>query len=113
MTTIVGSLTGLPYCAQAPFCPSYTSLDAQVQFVCSLIISLLLYMRRLGPLVRFWTMRYEAKHAYFKSLVQSIENFINLPYTLAMRHQHYLCYHHVTTSEAERTQLNVGPGRLY
>jgi len=55
-------------------------------------------------------MRYEAKHAYFKSLPHSMGNFINLPYTLAMRHQHYLCYGHAT-SDAERCQLNVGPGK--
>lgn len=32
-------------------------------------------------------MRYEAKHSYFKKLISNIGNFINLPYTLAMRHQ--------------------------
>ena len=37
-------------------------------------------------------MRYEAKHSYFKQLAHSIENFINLPFTLAMRHQQFQCY---------------------
>jgi len=37
-------------------------------------------------------MCFEAKHSYFKSLAQSMGNFINLPYLLAMRHQQYLSY---------------------
>ena len=28
-----------------------------------------------GPLFRHWTMRFEAKHAYFKGLAQSLGNF--------------------------------------
>ena len=45
-----------------------------------------------GPLVHHWTMRFEAKHGYFKRLAQSLGNFINLPHSLAMRHQHLQCY---------------------
>jgi hypothetical protein len=37
-------------------------------------------------------MRYEAKHRYFKHLSTVIGNYKNLSYTLAMRHQHWLCY---------------------
>ena len=36
---------------------------------------------------------YEAKHSYFKKLSQNIGNFINLPYTLAIRHQKLQCYY--------------------
>lgn len=61
---------------------------------------------KFGPLARLWTMRYEAKHKYFKSLVSSVKNFVNLPYTLACRHQ-----------QLEATQqgwiddsIEVGPG---
>ena len=46
----------------------------------------------LGPLIRSWCMRYEAKHHYFKKLSQAIGNFTNLPYTLSMRHQQWVCY---------------------
>ena len=35
---------------------------------------------------------YEAKHCYFKKLAQSVGNFINLPWTVAMRHQMLQCY---------------------
>jgi hypothetical protein len=45
------------------------------------------FIRKLGPLVSFWCMRYEAKHSYFKQMSRAIGNFINLPLTLASRHQ--------------------------
>lgn len=44
-------------------------------------------------------MRFEAKHSYFKHLAQSIGNFINIPYTLAMRHQQFQCYLNVNTTD--------------
>ena len=56
-------------------------------------------------------MCYEAKHAYFKSLSQSLGNFINLPYTLATRHQQHQCYLNTTKQQTVTTQLKVGPGR--
>ena len=37
-------------------------------------------------------MRFEAKHRYFKQLANNIGNFINIPHTLAMRHQMLQCY---------------------
>ena len=51
-----------------------------------------MYIHRFGPLVRFWTMRYEAKHSYFKKLAQNVGNFINVPWMLATRHQLWQCY---------------------
>ena len=65
---------------------------------------------RFGPLVRHWTMRYEAKHSYFKQLAQSMGNFINLPYSLAMRHQQLQCYWSINDKEIPGTGLTVGPG---
>ena len=47
---------------------------------------------RLGPLVRSWCMRFEAKHHYFKRLAISIGNYTNITYSLAKRHQEGLCY---------------------
>ena len=49
----------------------------------------------------------EAKHAYFKGLAQSLGNFINLPYSLAMRHQHLQCY---WSTNCHELGLEVGPG---
>ena len=54
------------------------------------------YITWYGPLVRLWKMRYKAKHSYFKSLSQAMGNFINLPYSLAMRHQFLQCYLNIT-----------------
>ena len=73
-----------------------------------LVIIILLLLYRYGPLVRHWTMRYEAKHAYFKTLAQSMGNFINVPYSLAMRHQQLQCYQ--SSSVQELSQLSIGPG---
>ena len=72
---------------------------------------------RFGPLVRHWTMRYEAKHSYFKRLAQSMGNFVNAPYSLAMRHQLYQCYLNLNTSVlpgfADGQNLETGPGMLH
>ena len=45
---------------------------------------------RLGPLVNCWCMRMEAKHSYFKKISQ-IGNYINVPYSVVVRHQRLLC----------------------
>lgn len=68
---------------------------------------------RFGPLVRHWTMRYEAKHSYFKRLAQTMGNFINLPYSLAMRHQTLQCYWNTNQSEIPGSGLTVGPGSAF
>ncbi len=52
-------------------------------------------------------MRYEAKHSYFKKLAQSMDNFINLPHSLAMRHQQLQCYWSMNEDELPGA---VGPG---
>ena len=38
-----------------------------------------------------WCMRYESKHAYFKQTLNILGNFINVPWTLAIRHQQLIC----------------------
>lgn len=42
---------------------------------------------KFGPLVRFWTLRFESKHQFFKRCVRSSRNFINVSRMLAFRHQ--------------------------
>ena len=71
---------------------------------------------RLGPLVRSWCMRYYAKHHYFKRLATTIGNFINIPYTLAKRHQEGLC-HRLQSCQGEMRSLiekgvETGPGTI-
>jgi len=48
------------------------------------------WIRLVGPLWALWCMRFEAKHAYFKNVLRSTKNFINLPFTLGYRHQQWM-----------------------
>ncbi len=45
---------------------------------------------KLGPLVHVWSMRYEAKHKFFKS---SLKNFKNITKSFAKKHQIAVAYH--------------------
>lgn len=51
----------------------------------------MIFFFSLGPMVRSWCMRYEAKHRYFKQLAGILGNFTNVAYSLAMRHQRLQC----------------------
>ena len=42
---------------------------------------------KFGPLMRTWTMHFESKHSYFKNVVRSCGNFVNLTKTLSHHHQ--------------------------
>ncbi len=64
---------------------------------------------RFGPLVYHWTMRYEAKHSYFKSLTHTLGNYVNIPYSLAMRYQH-VCYTQSITQDCQKDHITTGPG---
>lgn len=44
-------------------------------------------MQRFGPPRRYWGMRFEAKHAYFKAIASNVQNFRNICLTLSTRHQ--------------------------
>lgn len=56
-------------------------------------------MKMFGPLIEFWTMRFEAKHRYFKQIVRHMGNFININFSLATKHQLMIAHHlHVTTT---------------
>ena len=93
----------------------FICLDLLISKLCNtnlLNIKLILfYNYRYGPLVRHWTMRYEAKYSYFKKLCQSIGNFINLPHTLAMRHEYFQCY--LCTSTDDLIDIEVGSGNSH
>lgn len=43
-------------------------------------------------------MQFESKHLYFKRIAQSIKNSINLPFSLAKRHQQLQCFRNCTSS---------------
>jgi len=45
-----------------------------------------------GPLRHLWCMRFESKHQYFKSVISSLGNYINVTSTMASRHQMRQCW---------------------
>lgn len=57
-------------------------------------------------------MRYEAKHNFFKKLAQAIGNYINLPWTLAKRHQYMQCYWNTGEESVLSAETDIGPGNL-
>ena len=58
-------------------------------------------------------MRFEAKHHYFKKLVGTINNFKNIGYFLAKRHQALQAYLMQTNRNLFSLSLEIGPGRVY
>ena len=48
-------------------------------------------MLTVGPMLKTWTMRYEAKLRFYKQASQ-LSNFKNIAYSLANRHQCWMCY---------------------
>lgn len=48
-------------------------------------------IRRMGPVIHSWMMRYESKHKTFTDVGKDTHNFINLASTLAKEHQMQLC----------------------
>lgn len=49
-------------------------------------------MLKYGPLIHLWTLGYEQKHKFFKQVCRLCQNFINVEYTCAQRHQFNLAY---------------------
>ncbi len=62
-------------------------------------------------MVRSWAMRFEAKHSYFKKLVDKLNNFKNIDYSLAKRHQALQAYLLQTSAGTLFNKaLKYGPG---
>lgn len=53
-------------------------------------------IQKFGPPTECWTIRFEAKHSFFKKVVRDANNFKNILLTLASRHQLMLAYYHIT-----------------
>lgn len=47
---------------------------------------------------RYWCMRYEAKHNYFKDLALKMKCFKNICKSLAERHQRFMCYNYLNSN---------------
>ena len=91
-------------------CPTLQSLPTALYYDC---IFIFIIHCRFGPLVRQWTMRYEAKHNYFKKLSQRLGNFINLPWSLSTRHQQWSCYQWLNNKQIGSGSPEFGPGTMY
>lgn len=63
----------------------------------------------LGPMIRTWTMRYEAKLHFFKQSSNS-SNFKNIAFTLANAHQRWMCYE-MATGKLISSCLECGPSK--
>ena len=61
--------------------------------------------------MRYETMRYEDKHSYFKALAHTLENYTNLPYSLAMRHQYYVCY--IENLKKKKMEITTRPATVH
>lgn len=64
-------------------------------------------IRRFGPLIDFWTIRFEAKHSFCKRVVHDSHNFRNILLTLSTKHQLTLAYH-LDLPSLFRPDLEVG-----
>ena len=63
-----------------------------------------------GPMVRTWTIRHEAKLNFFKQ-ASHLANFKKVAFSLANRHQRWMCYE-MASSNFLHTPLECGPGSL-
>ena len=77
------------------FRPKHHFLEHYPQLICEF-----------GPMVALWTMRFEAKHSYFKRVVRHSTCFRNVLLSLAERHQ-FLMAHHLYLSSLPESPLEV------
>lgn len=63
-------------------------------------------IRKVGPILHMWCMRYEAKHKFFKTQIKS---FKNITKTLAKKHQSWMAMHWESFSQY---RLTLGPGKM-
>ena len=49
----------------------------------------------LGPLVRIWCMRFEAEHQILLAYARNCKNKINIPYSIATKHQLEMTYYFI------------------
>ncbi|XP_035848765.1 uncharacterized protein LOC118493311 [Sander lucioperca] len=63
-------------------------------------------IRCFGPLIALWTMRFEAKHSFFKQVARHTNCFKNITRSLAIKHQFMLAYH-THSSSLKKSPLEV------
>ncbi len=65
-------------------------------------------IRRIGSLVNYCTLRFGGKHVFFKSTQRVCRNFINVPLTLAKKHQVYLAQSLMNLNTIDQIKLIDG-----
>ncbi len=63
-------------------------------------------IKQFGPLVALWTMRFEAKHRFFKRVIRQTGCFRNVLMSLARKHQTMIAFH-LYDSEDARPAISV------
>ena len=63
-------------------------------------------IRLFGPLVGHWTLRFEAKHSFFKQIMKHTSCFRNVPLSLAVKHQFMIGYH-LSSPSLDKPMLDV------
>ena len=63
-------------------------------------------IRFFGPLVSLWTMRFEAKHSFFKQVVRHTHCFKNILLSLAVKHQFMMAYY-LESNTTKKSSLTV------
>lgn len=82
----------------------------EILIMSDLVDACSIWFYRFGPLVNHWTMRFEAKHKYFKHLATVMSNLTNVCYSLALRHQLHQCYLSLNADSLVGEELEIGPG---
>lgn len=63
-------------------------------------------IRKTGPIILSWMMRFEAKHQFFTNAAKKTNCFINIAKTLAKKHQEAMSYNEYQTDTLERSKIN-------
>ncbi len=63
-------------------------------------------IKQFGPLVALWTMRFKAKHHFFKRVIRQTGCFRNVLMSLARKHQTMIAFH-LYDSEDARPAISV------
>ena len=103
--TTAGELEQLmySYCTEFPKLYPGVSIKPKMHYMLHLPQQLL----KFGPLRHQNTMRFEAKHGWFKDY--RWKNFVNLPFSLSEKHQLYLA-HNMTTTDGRPSKMFVYKG---
>ncbi|PIK45680.1 hypothetical protein BSL78_17458 [Apostichopus japonicus] len=67
-------------------------------------------IRRIGPVINFWCMRFEGKHFFFKRFASIINNFKNPLKSMAVKHQMNLCHRLLSGKDLNSRQKEIGNG---